>query len=330
MKLVFTETMGYAKRITDSFPKDEVITSQGGLDEDELIEMARGADVISVSIRTRISEKAIDSLPELKMINTRSAGFDHIAAHHAIEKGIAVTNIPDYGPHTVAEHVFCLMLACARDLIPAERSVREGKKFEFGPFLGTELKGTTLGVIGTGRIGAEVIRRARGFGMRIVAYDSVHNDALASELGFDYIPLDDLLRMSDILTIHVPLIPSTEGLIGQSAIEKMKKGAILINTSRGRIVDEIALKNALISGQIKSVGLDVITDEAHPENDVLIGTPGAVITPHIGFYTERSISKMTDEAIMTVRSFMEGAPMNIIPKEYIQQKPKVTIGKMPT
>ncbi len=315
MRLIFTEVMGNQDKLRAVFQNDDLIMFDGPLDEDELIHEAEDASILSVFIRTKVSERVISHLPKLQMINTRSAGFDHISAKYAMEKGVAVTHVPDYGPNVVAEHAFCLLLACARSLLAADRSVKELKKFDFEPFMGIELKGKVLGVVGTGKIGAEVIRIAHGFGMKVVAFDLYRNERLAGEFGFPYLSLEKLLEESDFVTLHLPLTPSTENLIDRSALQRMKEGSILINTARGKIVDERSLREALDSGHLAAAGLDVIDDESHPENDPLLGSENVVLTPHIAFYTRESISRMFDESIQTIKAFKSGKTINGIPKE---------------
>lgn len=319
MRLLFTEVMGDQDKLRDAFPNDELTIFDGPLDEEELVRSARDADVLSVFIRTKVSRKAIGALPRLRMINTRSSGFDHIDAKYALERGIAVTHVPDYGPQVVAEHAFCLLLACARNLVAADRSVKELKRFDFEPFMGIELRGKVLGVIGTGKIGAEVIGIAQGFGMKVVAFDMYPNDKLAKEHGFPYVPLDQLLEQSDFVTVHVPLTPDTENLIDGHALKRMKEGSILINTARGRIVDETALKEALTSGHLAAAGLDVIDDETRPEDDPLLSSENALITPHIAFYTRESIGRMVDESIQIIDAFKAGRTINGVPQGYIEK-----------
>lgn len=319
MKLVFTEVQGYRDRLREAFPNDELTLSDGPLGEEDLVEEAKGAEIISVFLRTQVGEGAIDSLPSLKMINTRTAGFDHIAAAHALDKGIAVTHVPDYGPHAIAEHAFCLLLACARHVIPADLSVKDAKRFDFTPFRGRELKGKTLGVVGTGRIGAEAIRIAGGFGMKVVAFDVYRNEALAREHGFEYRPLEEVLERSDFVTVHVPLTPDTEGLIGRPELQRMKKGSVLINTARGKVVDEGALKEALGSGHLYAAGADVLEDERRPESSPLLSSDQAVVTPHIAFYTEEAMDRMMDEAVRTIQEFREGRRVNEVPREYLKR-----------
>jgi phosphoglycerate dehydrogenase-like enzyme len=201
----------------------------------------------------------------------------------------------------------------------ADRSVKELKRFDFEPFMGMELKDKVLGVVGTGKIGAEVIRIAQGFGMKVVAFDIYRNETLARKYDFPYLSLEEVLRESDFVTVHVPLTPSTENLIDRSAVRKLKQGSILINTARGGIVDEQALREALDRGQLTAVGLDVIENEAHPEDDPLVSSERTIMTPHIAFYSKESISRMFDESIRTIRAFVAGQVINSVPREYLEK-----------
>ena len=316
MKMVFTELLGSHDRLKEAFPDDELILFDGPLDKEELIDEAQEAELLSVFIRTPVDEEVIDSLPKLSMINTRSVGFDHIDAKHAAERGITVTHVPEYGPHVVAEHAFCLLLACARNLISADRSVKDEKKFDFHPFMGVELRNKTLGVLGTGKIGRESIRIAQGFGMNVVAFDMYPNEDLAREKGISYHSLEDVLGMSDFVTIHLPLTDDTHGIIGQRALQSMKNGSILVNTARGPILDEDALREAVDSGHLMAAGVDVLSDELHPDEDPLVNSKKIITTPHIGFYTEEAIGRMLDRAIHTITSFQSGELVDKVPMDY--------------
>lgn len=317
MKIVLTEVMGAQDKLRNAFRDDELVMFDGAVSRDELIHEAAGASVLSVFIRTPIDKEMIDSLPKVRMINTRSVGFDHIDVEHALKKGIAVTHVAEYGPHVVAEHAFCLMLACARDLVEADRSVKEDKRFDFHPFRGVELRDKVLGVLGTGRIGSEVVRIARGFGMNVVAFDMYPNEELAREYGFSYRPLDEVLGTSDFVTVHLPLTDDTRGLMGRDALRTMKKGSILINAARGPIVDEDALREALDSGHLRAAGLDVIADESDPGASPLIGSERAIITPHIGFFTAEAVDRMLDHSIDIIDSFRSGNVTGRVPVEYV-------------
>ncbi|MDH7508325.1 MAG: NAD(P)-dependent oxidoreductase [Methanomassiliicoccales archaeon] len=317
MKMVFTELKSHAEEIKETFRDDEVIIYDRPLNDDELINAARGAEILSVFIYSRVTEEVIDALPDLRLIVTRSVGFDHIAAKHALSKGIAVCHIPDYGSHVIAEHVFALLLAAARKIPFADIYVKEKKKFDFEQFLGLELKGKTLGIIGTGKIGAAVMSIASGFGMKIVAYDVYENKSLQAKYGFPYLSLEELLSISDFVTLHIPLTPNTYHLINKDTIAKMKKGSILINASRGGVVDSLALKDALESGHLWGAGIDVLEDETHPERDVLLSAPNIIITPHSAFYTKETLQRIIQTTIDTIRSYKMGNTINKIPMEYL-------------
>ena len=317
MKIVFTELTDHADLIRNAFPDDELVIFDRPLDERQLVDASANAEIISVFIYTPVTSAVIDSLPSLKLIATRSVGFDHVAAKYAIEKGIIVCHVPDYGSHVVAEHVFALLLACARKITSANAFVKDERRFDFSPFLGQELMDKTLGVVGTGKIGAAVIDIAEGFGMKIVAYDVYENKSLATKYGFPYLPLDEVLERSDFVTLHTPLTPETHHLIDARAISKMKEGSILINASRGGVLDSVALKDALESGHLWGAGIDVLEDEVHPENDPLLDAPNLVITPHSAFYTKEVLSRIIELTIETIRSYKAGSPTNRVPSEYL-------------
>jgi D-lactate dehydrogenase len=317
MKIVFTELTDHADLIRTAFPDDELVIFDRPLDERQLVDASANAEIISVFIYTPVTSEVIDSLPSLRLIATRSVGFDHVAAKYAIEKGIIVCHVPDYGSHVVAEHVFALLLACARKIPSANAFVKGERKFDFSPFLGQELRDKTLGVVGTGKIGAAVIDIAEGFGMKIVAYDVYENMSLATKYGFPYLPLSEVLERSDFVTLHTPLTPETHHLIDARALSKMREGSILINASRGGVLDSVALKDALESGHLGGAGIDVLEDEAHPENDPLLDAPNLVITPHSAFYTKEVLSRITELTIETIRSFKAGSPTNRVPSEYL-------------
>lgn len=323
MRIVFTEVMGAQERLRDAFQDDDIAMFDSPLEKDELVHEAKGATVLSVFIRTRVDRDVIDALPDLKMINTRSVGFDHIDVEHALEKGIAVTHVVEYGPHVVSEHAFCLLLACARNLVEANRSVKEEKRFDFHPYRGIELKNKVLGVLGTGKIGSETIRIAKGFGMKVMAFDMYPNMDLARESGFSYHSLDEVLEGSDFVTIHLPLTDGTKGLIGREKLQRMKTGSILINTARGGIVDENALSDALENGRLYAAGLDVIMDEEHPEDDPLIASDKTTITPHTGFFTSEAVGRMLDHSIEIIGAFRSGDVIDKVPVEYVSaSKPR--------
>ncbi|MDQ2686731.1 MAG: hydroxyacid dehydrogenase [Armatimonadota bacterium] len=293
---------------------------------------AADADIVSPFVHSTLSAEVIGALPHLKMIATRSTGFDHINVPAAESRGIPVCNVPTYGENTVAEHTFALILALSRNLHKAYVRTTQGD-FSLEGLKGFDLKGKTLGVVGTGHIGLHVVRIAKGFAMDVVAFDPAPNANAAELLGFRYTSLDDLLAESDIVTLHAPLTPGAGHLIGAHNIEKFKQGALLINTARGGLVDTEALIGALDSGQLRGAGLDVIEGEAvfseekqlllNPEanqeslktalrNLSLLRRTDLVITPHIAFDSTEAVERILDTTVANIRAFRDGAPQNVV------------------
>ncbi|MHB8842997.1 MAG: NAD(P)-dependent oxidoreductase, partial [Candidatus Aquicultor sp.] len=226
----------------------------------DTVGFAKGFEVISPFIYSDIDKSVIEQLPNLKMIATRSTGFDHIDLKACATKGIEVSNVPFYGDNTVAEHTFALILALSRKILPSVERTRRGN-FDLTGLRGFDLKGKTIGVVGAGSIGQHVIRMGHGFEMNVAVFDVRRDELLAKNLGFRYEDLDELLRISDVVSLHAPYNPHTHHMINRRNIHKMKQGAILINTSRGGLVETSALVEGLQSGILSGVGLDVIEEE---------------------------------------------------------------------
>lgn len=290
------------------------------------------ATVLCTFIESPIGSAEMSRFPALKLIATRSTGFDHIDLAAAKARGIAVANVPFYGENTVAEFAFALLLALSRRIIDADERVREGA-FSPAGLRGFDLAGKTLGIIGTGHIGAHMIRMAQGFGMKVVGFDAFPNAELSHVLNFSYLPLAELLATTDIITLHVPYNEHTHHLINKSNIGGIKKGAYLINTARGAVVETDALVEALRSGILAGAGLDVIEEEGdmadetallaapHPreealktalENHYLIDHPRVIVTPHLAFNTTEAVARILDTTIDNIRHFAEGTPTNTV------------------
>lgn len=288
-------------------------------------------DILSVFIYSRIDRQIVRQIPSLKLIVTRSTGFDHIDMEACKGKGITVCNVPSYGENTVAEHTFALILSLSRNI--CKTCVRRfGYDFSIEGLKGFDLKGKTLGVIGAGRIGLHVIRIANGFGMNVLAYDAYQNTLLSEVLGFSYVSLEDLLRRSDVITLHVPYNKSTHHLINKDTIRLLKKGTILINTSRGSVVDTEALIEALDKKILAGVGLDVIEGEElikeekqllyDPKNlevmsnlvkdHILLSKDNVVFTPHIAFYSQEALERILETTVQDIVAFASGNPQNIV------------------
>ncbi len=287
--------------------------------------------IVAVFIESPVTQATIAALPKLSYITTMSTGYDHIDLAAAKERGVAVSNVPAYGEHTVAEHTFALILGVTRKLFASVKRVKEGS-YDCHGLSGIDLKEKTLGVIGTGRIGAHVIRIAKGFDMRVVAYDAFPNQKLSDTLGFSYVPLEALLKNSDIVTLHAPLLKSTYHLINKENISLMKPGSILINAARGALVDPEALLEALNFGLLSGAGLDVLVDEqmllqsknsptSTDQKDTLrilqinkkiIDHPNATVTPHNAFNSIEALQRIIDVTTDNIKEFVSGNSQNIV------------------
>jgi D-lactate dehydrogenase len=288
-------------------------------------------EALSAFIYSRIDQAALDKMPALKFVATRSTGFDHIDMQACRKRGVLVSNIPTYGENTVAEHTFALILNLTRKIHKAyERTIRGD--FSLEGLRGTDLYGKTLGVIGTGKIGLHVVRIARGFLMKALAYDPYPNNQAALVMGFDYVPLDTLFTTSDIVTLHCPLTPDNKHMIDAAAIAKMKQGVIIINTARGGLIEPDALLAGLKSGKVGGAGLDVLEAEqaireeaellstsydldalkAVVRDHIMLRMENVIITPHNAFNSVEAITRIAETTVQNIRSFFEGRPQNII------------------
>jgi D-lactate dehydrogenase len=288
-------------------------------------------DSVSVFIYSKIDEQIIQAIPNLKLITTRSTGFDHIDLDVCKKQGITVCNVPSYGENTVAEHTFALILSLSRNICKAcIRRFEQDLSIE--GLEGFDLKGKTIGVIGTGQIGLHVIRIAKGFGMNVVAYDVRQNNLLSEVLGFEYVSLENLLASSDVITLHVPYIKATHHLMNKDTFKLVKKGAILINTARGSIVDTEALIEALDNKILAGAGLDVFEGEEvikeekqllyEPKNlevlaslvkdHILLSKDNVVFTPHIAFYSKEALERILETTVENINAFVSGKTQNVI------------------
>jgi len=332
MKIVAFEVEDWEREAFEELGDDhKLVLSEKKLTSDNAEEYA-DADVISTFIYSDLDRDVIKQFDHLKLIATRSTGFDHIAVDHCTEESILISNVPSYGDNTVAEHVFGLLLAISHNIIEASNRTRRGD-FSLKGLRGFDLQGKTLGVIGTGTIGQYVIKIAKGFGMNVIGYDVYPDDALAEELGFEYMWMEDLLSKSDILTLHVPANEKTYHLISDEEFEQMKDGMILINTSRGSVVHIQALARALSSGKVAAAGLDVLPEEPTIREEsellhsffreqydmetlladhVLLRLRNIIITPHSAFYTQEAIERIIDTTVKNIRAFTEGEPVNMV------------------
>lgn len=279
---------------------------------------AADADIVSVFVHSEIQPPLIDRLPNLKLLTTRSMGYDHIDVAYTKSKGIRIANVTTYAAHPVAEFTFALLLGVTRRIYHAYDQLREGTNPDIRGLQGVNLFGKTLGVVGTGRIGKNVIAIACAFGMQVLAYDTKPDAAFAAEQSCAYVTLDELLAQSDIITLHAPYLKETHHLIDTPQFARMKNGAILINTARGELVNTTALIAALRDGSLWGAGLDVLEGERSlhsellPENRILIGMPNVIITPHIAFETAEAFEEIERATAQTIGNFIAGTEQSYL------------------
>jgi glyoxylate reductase len=287
---------------------DVTVLSERPPERDELLEAARGAAGILSTVTENVDAELMDAAAEdLEVIANMAVGYDNIDVEAATERGVVVTNTPEVLNETTADTAFMLMLAAARRLGEAERLLRSGGWDAWGPMqlTGPDVWGKRLGVVGFGRIGQAVARRTRGFDMDLVYHDQYRNEEAEQELGARYLNLDDLLETADFVSVHTPLTPETTHLIGAEELEKMKPEAVLVNTSRGPVVDEAALADALAESRIFAAGLDVYEEEpeVHPR---LLELENVVLAPHIGSASIETRDKMAALAAENIVAVLSG------------------------
>ena len=277
----------------------------------EIREKTGDKDGLLCLLTDRIDAELMDNAPQLKVISQCAVGFDNIDIKSAFERGILVGNTPGVLTDATADLTFALLMAGARRLGEAIEFVREGKWQTWGLtiLLGQEVYGRTLGIIGLGRIGSALAKRAQGFEMHILYYDTVRNSELENELGVEFCEFDDLLRKSDFISLHVNLTESTRGLIDGKAFNKMKHTAVLINTSRGPVVNFDDLYTALSNNQIACAALDVTDPEPLPPEHPILNLPNIIVVPHIASATVASRTKMACMAVDNLLAGLNGDPL---------------------
>ncbi len=310
--------------VREHFP--EAVFAGADMQGEALIAACKEFEIISTFITMQFNRAVIEQLPRLRLLCSRSVGYDHIAMDVCREKGITVCNVPDYGSHVIAEHVFALVLSTLRH-IPEGGARMQSGVFDYRGLRGMALSGKTIGILGTGKIGRKVAEIAHGFGMHIVATDQCRTVELETALGVEYVSFEELLKQSDIVTLHVPATKETEHLLGEKAFAQMKDGVVLVNTARGSLIDSKALLNALNSGKIGFALLDVLEHEQNfDENKALIMHPKVVTTPHIAFYADDSMRSMYLDSLRSIEQWIAGKePEHIIrPLNIVCDLPPVT------
>lgn len=289
----------------------EVSEVDGVLPREVLLQKVKGADAILSLLTDKMDAELMDAAgPQLKVIANYAVGYDNINLADAASRKIIITNTPDVLTESVAELAIALIFAISRRVVEADQFMRDGKYHGWGPmmFLGNDLVGKTLGLVGLGRIGGAVAKRmAEGFGTKILYYDAKRNEELEKKYNLQFVDLDTLLKESDFISIHVPMMPETRHLINAEKLKMMKKTAYLINTARGPIVDEAALVEALKAGEIKGAALDVYEEEPKMAEG-LAQLPNTVLLPHIASATEETRSAMSELAAKNIIAVLEGEP----------------------
>jgi D-lactate dehydrogenase len=330
MRIVFFEVQNWEKEnLHNSFPEavlvEEKLTA-------ESVKKHTDAEIVSTFINSSVNKEVIDALPQLKFITTRSTGYDHIDIDYCKSKNIIVSNVPEYGSNTVAEHTFALLLSLTRKIY---QSVNHSKNlnFEHNEIRGIDLAGKTIGIIGLGKIGQHVLRIAHGFEMNILVFNRSQDQELLKQYDFRYVDLNTLLSTSDIVTLHLPFNETTKHTINKENITMFKKGSYLINTARGGLIETEAIVLGLDQGILDGVGLDVLEDEkvlneeiailtseykSHADlrnlvyTHILINHPKVLITPHNAFNSKEALERITKVTIENIQKYVAGSAINCI------------------
>ena len=351
MKICFVET----ESLEEEFFRTELdgeheLAFVGGLDE-----TPADIECLSVFVHSKVTPEYLAAHPALRLIVTRSTGYDHVAVAEARKRGITVCRVPNYGENTVAEHSFALLLALSRRLRES-LAAYSNRHFSYQALRGFDLMGKTFGIIGTGRIGLHAARIARGFQMEVLAYDVKTQPLVAATLDFEYVPFEDLLRRSDVISLYIPLLRGTRHILNRTTLSLCKRGVVLINTARGDLIDTAALLEALESGQVGGAGLDVLEDERvlqqegtriigeeiisnlhlsdSPQESIqiperveelralvrdsrIIERGNVVFTPHSAFNSTEAVKRIDQQTVWNIQQFIAGTPVNLVPRDPI-------------
>jgi D-3-phosphoglycerate dehydrogenase / 2-oxoglutarate reductase len=298
----------------------EITVKAGNMKRDETLAAIAEADALIVRSATQVDAELLQAAPKLKVIARAGVGVDNVDLNEATQRGIVVMNTPDGNTIATAEHTFGLLLALARHIPAGEISMREGK-WDRKSFVGVELRGKTLGIIGFGRIGRAIAKRALAFEMTVLAFDPYVPVDIAADLGVELLSLDDLYARADFITLHALITDETRGMINSESIAKMKRGVRIVNAARGALINDDDLAEALKSGQVAGVALDVYAVEPPPTDHPLIGLPGVVHTPHLAASTaDAQVNVAVDAAQLVVDSLLKHEYKNVVNPSALPQQ----------
>lgn len=319
VKIAFFDTKDYDKHFFDVYNKDynyEITYFESKLSKETAI-LAKGYDVVCIFVNDTADKETLKILEEngVKLIALRCAGFNNVDLEN--KGNLRVVRVPQYSPHSVAEHAVALLLNINRKIYKSYQRVKK-YNFSLDGLLGFDVYGKTVGVIGTGKIGKVFIEIMKGFGAKVIAYDLYKDEKAATEIGFEYVSLNSLYKESDIISIHCPLTPETDNMINKDSIKKMKDGVIIINTSRGKLVNTNDLIEELSSGKIGGVGLDVYDNEGEyflkdlsgsykrdKNLSLLISMPNVIITSHQAFFTNEALNKIASDTCNNIKEIFK-------------------------
>lgn len=319
IKIAFFDTKDYDKKLFDKFNKDyqyEITYFESKLNK-ETAQLAKGYDVVCIFVNDKADEETLKVLENngVKIIALRCAGFNNVDLEH--KGNIKVVRVPEYSPYAVAEHTVALLLNINRKIYKSYQRVKK-YNFSLDGLLGFDIHGKTIGVIGTGKIGQAFIHIMKGFGVNILAYDVYPNEQASKEIGYKYVELEELLKQSDIISLHCPLTKQTEKIINKDTISIMKDGVILLNSSRGKLVDTEALIDGMTTGKVGGAGLDVYEDEEEfflrdmsnsymrdKNLSLLISMPNVIITSHQAFFTIEALNKIVNDTLDNIKNIYE-------------------------
>ncbi len=285
--------------------------------KEQIVERIGDADIVFTN-KTPLTKEIFAKCPSVKYVGVLATGYNVVDVEAAKEAGIIVTNIPTYGTHAVAQYVFALLLEICHHVAAHDQAVKAGewencKDFCFWNFPMMELHGKTMGIIGLGKIGQATAKLANAFGMKVLAAGSTPNKGLENE-NLQYVELDELYAKSDVISLHCPLFDSTKGMINKNSISKMKDGIIIVNTSRGPLIVEEDLAQALASGKVFGAAVDVVSTEPIHSNNPLLAAKNCIITPHIAWAPIEARARLLDIAIDGLQAYLKGSPINVVNK----------------